>query len=396
MLPASPIYGMHTFLTWLRLLIEAHEEWVSPSVLQGYEREFKQALSDVIERTTEPTLKRQFQAMIDCPIRDSKGRCRSFSEYILSALIKNGIHRRYDVEAALGYVFEKMMLPVSDAGKPRTTLFGGFTATRPDSPQQLQARFMLFLQYALRNVRKGKIPRLANVEQRPQGSVSIGQGRTQDDFSGTISPDQIAARPSDEGDFNEIISDIMDLLRKKEAATGLPLLGVFQAITAGQNTQQQRERFGDGPTRAARPVIIQTIKDYAEKSGNYHLLSLLDRFKGFKANQPSPTRRTPVRTVKPVLSPKERDYRSIVAVIEKFDRPVGSADLGRFRRRWLEYAPRTAGSGYRNRLEETLSMMVRDRVLTAVTTAKGATVYSPGPHFDQYRSTNEAFLYSWA
>ena len=190
----------------------------------------------MIERTTEPTLKRQFQAMIDCPIRDSKGRCRSFSEYILSALIKNGIHRRYDVEAALGYVFEKMMLPVSDAGKPRTTFYGGFTATRPDSPQQLQARFMLFLQYALRNVRKGKIPRLANVEQRPRGSVSIGQGRTQDDFSGTISPDQIAARPSDEGDFNEIISDIMDLLRKKEAATGLPLLGVFQAITAGQNT----------------------------------------------------------------------------------------------------------------------------------------------------------------
>jgi hypothetical protein len=64
---------------------------------------------------------------------------------------------------------------------------------------------------------------------------------------------------------------------------------------------------------------------------------------------------------------------------------VGTADLGRFRRHWLEYPPRDPSSGFRNRLEEVLAAMVRDGVLKAVQTRNGATVYERGPAFEQYR-----------
>jgi len=85
-----------------------------------------------------------------------------------------------------------------------------------------------------------------------------------------------------------------------------------------------------------------------------------------------------------VLTDRERDYRSIADVVARFERPVGSADLDRFRRRWLEYPPRNAASGYRNRLEEVLAAMVKDGVLRATQRAGGATVYSPGERFDQH------------
>jgi hypothetical protein len=62
---------------------------------------------------------------------------------------------------------------------------------------------------------------------------------------------------------------------------------------------------------------------------------------------------------------------------------VGTADLGRYRRRWLEYPPRDPASGHRNRLEETLASMVRDGVLKAVQTRSGATVYERGPRFEE-------------
>jgi hypothetical protein len=79
-----------------------------------------------------------------------------------------------------------------------------------------------------------------------------------------------------------------------------------------------------------RQVIFQSVREYAESSGSYGLLNLLKRFEDRTT--------TPVRPqMKPVLSEKERDYASIVAVLDKLGRPVGSTDLGKYRRRWLEY-----------------------------------------------------------
>jgi hypothetical protein len=376
---------MKTFLEWLGQLVEARQQLVAPTVLQAYDFEFKRALNGLIERTADPVLRQKFQDMIDCPIRDGRGGCRGFSEYILSALVKNGIHNRYDIEAALSYVVEKMLMPVSDTGGTRKSLFTGFVERPSTGFNPLQARFFKFLQFAVNNIRKGKIPRLSTTERRPQGSVSIGVGRGDD--TGTLSPDEIAAPASDEADFGEIVSDITGLLRRKETVSGLPLVALFRAIIAGKNSDEQRAQFGDRITRAARPIIVQVIRGYAESSGNYHLLSLLARFEGFKANQPTLPGRKIAKTVKPVLPEKERDYASILSVLERLGRPAGTADLGKYRRRWLEYPPRNPASGFRNRLEEVLDSMTKEGVLTAIRTAKGAFVYTPGPNAGSYQQS---------
>ena len=217
--------------------------------------------------------------------------------------------------------------------------------------------------------------------------MSIAQGRTKegDPHSG-ISPDTIAARPSDDADLAEIVSDVLDLLRRKETDTGLPLTALFKAIMAGQRTAQQVQQFGDTPTRTMRDIIKNTVREYGRSSGNYRLLYLLSQFENFRGNQPMPTTRPAApKAPKVVMPTEEKDYRSLVSVIAKFDRPVGSADLGKYRRRWLEYAPRTPGSTFRNRLEEVLDQMTKANVLKASRTVKGAVVYSPGPRFDQYR-----------
>ncbi len=373
---------MLSFWQLLQIIVEERKQIVPPAVLQAYDHEFQMALKRLIGRTQDPVLRKKFGDMIDCNVRDARGNCRSFSQYIVSALVKNRIQDRYDIEAALSYVFEKMMLPTTDTGEPRKTLFGDFDERQPYTVgfNPLQARFMKFLQFAVNNIRKGKIPRLTTVEPRPQGTVRIGVGRRQDDDAGGIAPDQLA-RTSGEADFSEIVGDITHLLRMKELAYGLPLVGVFQTIISGKKTVEQRAEFGDRVVKAAKPIIMRVIKDYAEKSGNFHLLSLLSRFEGL---QPTPAPRQG-RTPKPRLPEKERDFASILAVLDRLGRPAGTADLGRFRRRWLEYPPRNPASGFRNRLEEVLDAMVKERVLTAAKTNKGAFVYAPGPNAAQYQ-----------
>jgi len=51
----------------------------------------------------------------------------------------------------------------------------------------------------------------------------------------------------------------------------------------------------------------------------------------------------------------------------------------------LANPPRNLASGFRNRLEEVLSIMVEEDVIKATTTPKGALVYSAGPNFEKYR-----------
>lgn len=158
---------------------------------------------------------------------------------------------------------------------------------------------------------------------------------------------------------------------------GLPLVDLFKAIISGKNSEQQRAQFGDRVARLARPIILRIIREYAESSGNYHLLSLVDKFKDFRANQPSAPSRKLAKTPKPLLPEKERDYASILSVIDRLGRPAGTADLGKYRRRWLEYPPRNPASGHRNRLEEVLAAMTQEGVLSAIRTAKGAFMYTP-------------------
>jgi hypothetical protein len=147
------------FWTWIT---ESRQQDIEPAVKTGYELAFQSELKRLIARTHDPSLRRKFQEMLDCPIRNSRGVCVSFTNYILGAMIKNGVYARYDMEAALSYVFEKMMMDKSSTGEPRLTVFGGFDEKRPDAMNgnPLQARFMKYLQFAVNNIARGKIPRL--------------------------------------------------------------------------------------------------------------------------------------------------------------------------------------------------------------------------------------------
>jgi len=338
---------MRTFWEWLL----GETQLVPAEVLQGYEQEFRRELHKLIQRTKDPELREKLREMIDCPVRDGQGGCRGFAEYILSALVKHGIHNRYDIEAALAYVAEKMLMATSALGGERKTLFGSFEE-RPHVPgfNPLQARFMSFLQFAVNNIRRGKIPRLSRVERRPPGTVRIGKGRGVDAGDTAISPEAIPARRSTDADLAELVDDLVILLRRKERAYPLPLVDLFRAILAGTKNDELRRRFGDRRARIARQVLAQTIQEYGQATGNYRLLNQLRRLQEPETT-PKSTKTTNVTVLK--QSGKERDYASIVSVIDRFDHPVGTADLGKYRRRWLDYPPRNPMAGYRNRRSAT-------------------------------------------
>ncbi len=267
---------METFLDWL--VNERRQELVPQEVLDGYEQGFRQALVQLLGKVRDSVLREKFQAMLNCPIKDARGQCRSFTDYILSALVRHGIHRQADIDDALSYVYQTMMLDKKTTGEPKATVFGSFDADRAYGTEgnPLEARFKTAVGNAIRNIASGRIPRLLNT--KPKGTVSIGQGR--DNMPGTMSPDQIASRPDSHAGLAELVNDIKLLLRRKEKAYGLPLVALFYAIIAGQRTAEQRQQFGDRKTRVGRQVITQTIKDYAESSGNHYLFQLLQRIEG--------------------------------------------------------------------------------------------------------------------
>lgn len=379
---------MIDFQAW-RLLNEVARPFVPQGVLAGYEQALKKELLRLIQRTKDPYLRDKFTEMLDCPIKDARGTCRSFSDYTMSALVKNGIHQRYDLEAALAYVFEKMLMDKTDTGEARRTVFGDFTE-KPGLVEgnPLQARFMLFLNYAIRNVRQGKVPRLANTRRLP-GTVSIGQGRRREgDPADGISPEEIVAHSSAEGGLDELVSDISDLLRRKEPETGLPLVKMFVGMVQGEKTAEQRRTYGERAARKGREIILQTIEDYARSSGNHFLLRQVEMLKGHNPREPLPPRRSAPKATKPQRErgkEKDFDFSSIVSVVERLGRPAGSSDLMKYRRRWVEYPPRTQEAGYKNRLEEVLDLAVKEGVLKAMKSAKGADIYDLGPNAEKYR-----------
>ena len=108
------------------------------------------------------------------------------------------------------------------------------------------------MRLAVNNIRKGAIRRLANVEPRPQGTVSIVPGRAKKGESlGGVAADDIPARPSDDRSFEEMLADIEALLRRREAAAGLPLAAMLRAMMGGQSVKQRRRAFGDRAAQRA-------------------------------------------------------------------------------------------------------------------------------------------------
>ena len=150
---------------------------------------------------------------------------------------------------------------------------------------------------------------------RPPGTVSIGQGRTD---TGTVSPDEIPDRPHDGGE-QEMLEDIF-LLLKTRSTPRLDLVALFKSDSANQEgTREQRKRFGHNNADEGRKIIVQTIRDYAHATDNLYLLRLLDNFKNFSGNKADPRRRQKTPKPKPTLpaDPIERDYQSIVTLVHR-------------------------------------------------------------------------------
>src|ERR1700690_4433615 len=116
---------MINFIEWL--VAEGRpRELVPPAVMQSYEYAFKQALHRLIDRTKNATLKEKFKEMLDCPIKDRRGSCRSFTDYIVSAMVHSGIANSYDIEAVLNYIAEKLLMSKTFTGERKVTVFDDF------------------------------------------------------------------------------------------------------------------------------------------------------------------------------------------------------------------------------------------------------------------------------
>ena len=89
---------MYTFYEWLGQLSEDRNRTVAPEVLQSYDMEMRRQLQQMATRIHDPHLRAQFLELLDCPLVDAKGRCRTFGDYVLGALLKSGLDNRYDLE----------------------------------------------------------------------------------------------------------------------------------------------------------------------------------------------------------------------------------------------------------------------------------------------------------
>jgi hypothetical protein len=364
------------FREWL-LLVE--RSLVDPAVLDSYERAFQNGLEALIQRTQDPELRRTFEGMRRCPVQGRDGRCSRFVDYVLGALLRNGCHHQYDVEDALQRIVFRMLSPVGESGRQRKTIFD-FDEDRPFDLRlgnPIEVLFKVYLANEIRNILGGRIPALRT--RQKTGTLSIGYGTD----TGEVSPDEIPDRmPSGE---QEMLRDIMELLRRRSTPE-MPLADLFMSILRGEGTQAQRSRFGHAKADMMRKTIVGVIEQYAQRTQNWHLLRLLDRFRGFDATRPDPARQQsrPPKPPKSVYPPDEQDYRSIVDVLEKHDRSVSMMVLGKVRRRWLERPPRDPASVHRNRLADVLARMVEDGVL-----AKQGARYVPGAAYGRYLGTPE-------
>jgi len=352
---------MVSFANWLRL---DERSLVDPSVLESYERAFRKGLETLIQRTHDPQLRRAFEAL----------RQFRFAAYIFGALVRHGLHQQYDIEDCLQRIVFRMLSPVGERGLPRQGLFD-VDLNRPYdlATNPLEARFKTFLNHDLRSIGMGRIPALRRTE-RP-ASLSIGRGRGD---PGVISAEEIPDRPT--GNEEELMNDIAALLRQNSTPE-LPLLDLFHSIIAGEGTRVQRSRFGRRTSDAGRKRIMELIRQYAQRTGNWSLLRLASRFEDFDATKPD-TRVQSTRLAKPVkpkYPPDEQDYRSVVDVIERSGRAANLAILGRLRRRWLERPPRDPNSPHANRLTDVLARMIGDGVLS-----KTGAKFIPGPNYTSY------------
>ena len=188
--------------------------------------------------------------------------------------------------------------------------------------------------------------------------------------------DEIPAQHTDHDEL-ELHQDIISLLHHR-TTRDMPLIDLFHAVLNGSGTRETRKRFGHSVSDRGRKIIYDTLLAYSRSSGNRHLESLLTKFRDFRATQADPNSRRSQRKAQPakpqiMFSPQERDFRSIVQVIERNGGRATLARLGSQRSRWLGRLPRDPSSPHKTRLHDVLDQMVKAGVL-----AKQGATYIPG------------------
>ena len=260
---------MVAFREWLLL---SEVSLIDPSVLNSYEQAFQQKLEELIQRTQNPELRRAFEAMRTCPIKSMNGRCSRFIDYIVGAIVKQGLHHQFDLEGVLQRIIYKMLGTKGERGLPHKGLFD-FDESRPINLKlgnPLQPMFKKYLSNEIRSIGMGCVPALRTI-QRP-GRLSIGQSSND---PGTISPDDIQGRA--QRDDPEMMSDLIELLRR-QSTPQMDLVDLFQSMMSGEKSPVRNSRFGPNQAAEGRRQIVQTIERYAYQTQNFGLLRLLDRF----------------------------------------------------------------------------------------------------------------------
>lgn len=356
-------------LSFSQWLLAEERQSLDPAVIAGYDRAFDAELERAIQRCEDNMpLRRSLEAM----------RGTRWADYIVGAILRN-CPTKVDLDDAVNYIVFRMLSRVGergDRGEPRKALFDlnpqrDYDFTIGASP--LQARFRTFLANDLRSVCGGKVRRILATT-RPPGTVSITQARKiADQQQGTVGVEEIPARP--ESGEGELYGDITDLLGR-QSTPEMPLADLFQAILNGMPLKDQRRRFGHTAADAMRRTIKAVVRTYATRTGNYGLISMLD-----KAENPVRQERRPKPAPRPKLDlPNEvRDFRSIIDVIQKAGGSASMAVLGRKRSRWLERKPRDPSSIHPNRLRDVLAMMLEKGALV-----KRGVRYELGPRAQAY------------
>lgn len=129
------------------------------------EIELRHRMEQLSQQIEDPGLRKQFRSMINCGILNSAGRCQSWGNYILDELVKTGVGNRHDLEEALKFVMNVLLLPRSDRGEKQISLISDFPANRPDSPEHFRSRFISLVDFAVYTLRAAGI-------HRPMGAVN--------------------------------------------------------------------------------------------------------------------------------------------------------------------------------------------------------------------------------
>jgi hypothetical protein len=306
----------------------------------------------------------------------------------LAGVVRMGLHRRMDPEEALNFLAARILMPRPGGA----SLFGDFQEAPPayEGDNPLRARFHAWLDNSLRELRN-RAGKIGNVERLPGERVPVGPGGEDEPGEGTR---DVAAPPESERDFQEMLEDVRRAALARGEEAGLPMAEFFEAMLAGKRSDALRAHFGHTAAERARAVVVGTLRDYAEGTGNDILLSLLGRM---EARQPT-RRRKPGLTAKGQalqraaarlsLPPAEADEASILELLEsrrgaspgRFGISLG--EIRKKRGNWTGQPPHDPNSPHGTRLRDTLARMVAKGILEERAQGR-ATVYYPGPNYPE-------------